>query len=620
MSKINKVVVKGVSYDIEDAYARLKVDKNTTAIKDAEDKLTKGVEYLRDSTVVYGEKPEVVKGAVLSDGSYYSGTPYFARVNKFNGGTTILLNEGYYFREVLRRNANDSVAEFITFSDRPKYYRAEDANSIYELNIAKSNGGTFSTDELANVIAEVTLFGGYGGGVTREEFDSLQQSISDNSQGIATLNTTIINYNQRYSIAGAVTKKEVIEGLLNKYTADKGTIVTYYAKDGWHTIQYILNAYNPTQGVKEENWVEFPNIIKDALMVDTFDVQPDANEVEIDYNGVDGEAYALHIPSATTTSAGVMSAADKVNLNNSVRDISNLADTIENAEMDIVNISTRVDNLEKGGTGGGDGNITPEQLNSIIEQGKQLALRALFVAAGAEYNDTDQDIEKTAPWGDTYTHKAKHYSLNGLGDITEEQMAIIFNKGASLPVDNNLCRYKGRTNTYFQGIFSMTQISGYYWAYENNCEVLNFGEKGSNDTQLTRTIQVSYNDYFVGNAPNLRFIIGAKITFDSNKTIALTAFKATQLEIVYIYNLAKDISFYVCSKLNKTSVLYAIQNAKPTSAIAITLHHDAYVRLTEDQEVLNALNAKNEALTTEGKGGKISLVCATHNEEITPNA
>jgi hypothetical protein len=36
--------------------------------------------------------------------------------------------------------------------------------------------------------------------------------------------------------------------------------------------------------------------------------------------------------------------------------------------------------------------------------------------------------------------------------------------------------------------------------------------------------------------------------------------------------------------------------------------------------VLDALTAKNEALTTEGKGGKISLVCATHSEEITPNA
>ena len=122
-------------------------------------KLTKDIEYLRDSTVVYGEKPEVLKGAVQSDGSYYSGTSYSARVNKFNGGTTILLNDGYYFTRVLRRNADNSVAQSIDFSDKPKYYRAEDANSIYELNIAKGNDGAFSTDEFANIIAEVTLFG-----------------------------------------------------------------------------------------------------------------------------------------------------------------------------------------------------------------------------------------------------------------------------------------------------------------------------------------------------------------------------------------------------------------------------------------------------------------------------
>ena len=94
------------------------------------------------------------------------------------------------------------------------------------------------------------------------EETALGNRIQNVYNGIATLNTTIINYNQRYGINKPVTKQEVIKGLLDKYTADKGTIVTYYAEDGWHTIQYKLKNYNPTEGVKESNWVEIGGYIK----------------------------------------------------------------------------------------------------------------------------------------------------------------------------------------------------------------------------------------------------------------------------------------------------------------------------------------------------------------------
>lgn len=199
------------------------IDAETQRAKGAEDRLTKDVEYLRDSTVVYGEKPEVVKSAVMSDGMY-SPTSYSARVNKFNGGTTILLNDGYYFKEVLRRNADNSVKEFITFSDKPKYYRAEDANSIYELNISKENSGAFSTDELANIIAEVTLFGSSSGGgditatPTEEVIDDIEptlvstalrktpQVLTDAEKEIARNNIDAVGYSDlNNAIATAIT-------------------------------------------------------------------------------------------------------------------------------------------------------------------------------------------------------------------------------------------------------------------------------------------------------------------------------------------------------------------------------------------------------------------------------
>lgn len=107
-----------------------------------------------------------------------------------------------------------------------------------------------------------------------DEFEDIQPDVAGMNDAIqnsiSTLNRTIINYNTRYDIAGAVTKQQVIEDLLNRGTADRGCIVTYYAEDGWHTIQYKLNYYNPTQGVKESNWVEIVNedtikSIKDSI-------------------------------------------------------------------------------------------------------------------------------------------------------------------------------------------------------------------------------------------------------------------------------------------------------------------------------------------------------------------
>ena len=57
-----------------------------------------------------------------------------------------------------------------------------------------------------------------------------------------------------------------------------------------------------------------------------------------------------------------------------------------------------------------------------------------YEAAGAEWNGTGVDIVKTTPWAgivddaidQKVVHKAGHWYLNGLGDITNEQMNRIF--------------------------------------------------------------------------------------------------------------------------------------------------------------------------------------------------
>lgn len=250
-----------------------------------------------------------------------------------------------------------------------------------------------------------------------------------------------------------------------------------------------------------------------------------------------------------------------------------------------------------------DGAITAEKLSAEVREKVNSPLRQLYIAAGALYNDTGADVARTAPWGETVTHKAGHYCLNGLGDITEEQMCVIVNKGASLAVPNNLLGYRGRSNTYLQGTYT-TELDGYYWAYDCGCEVINLGS--ANSTGL-RAIKMTGTEGFVGNNALLKHIVGGKINIVSG-VISKSAFAAPKLETVNIEKLAKDISFYLCANLSKSSVVYMIQNAAPVSAITITLHADAYARLAGDADIVAALDTQNAALAS--TGGSISLVSA----------
>lgn len=66
-------------------------------------------------------------------------------------------------------------------------------------------------------------------------------------------------------------------------------------------------------------------------------------------------------------------------------------------------------------------------------------MRALFLASGAEYNETDGT--GTDEYGNTFNKVAGCYTLNGLGDITEEEMARIYDFGHIQPrySDTNAC-------------------------------------------------------------------------------------------------------------------------------------------------------------------------------------
>lgn len=210
-----------------------------------------------------------------------------------------------------------------------------------------------------------------------------------------------------------------------------------------------------------------------------------------------------------------------------------------------------------------------------------------YEAVGAVYNNTDTDKEVAAPWGDMVTHVARRWYLNGLGDITNEQMQVIYSEGwhtsAALP-SFSFCYLKGRANvcrTTWMSSAPLVNVA----AYNDDLEVLTLGSTKSpwRLTQMTAAIR---------SMGKLRVIVH---TISEEYMTADNSFNYTSLpslEHVQITKLRYSKNFSASSKLSKASVLYMIQNAAPTSAITITLHADVYARLANDPDIVAALKTQ----------------------------
>ena len=229
---------------------------------------------------------------------------------------------------------------------------------------------------------------------------------------------------------------------------------------------------------------------------------------------------------------------------------------------------------------------------SLIEDSKKAALRELYIAAGALYNNTSADITRTAPWGETVIHKAGHYYLNGLGDITEKEMLAIYDTGKYWISDNaaGFGSQKARTN-----LPPLSYVDYYYKTYDftqvfNNAavEVVMLNDIDYMPPSSVAVVKVNAINYFGQGAVKLKRVIG---TIDVGKFPYNAVVNAPNIEYVSIKNLKHSLRTN-SALLSKESVLYVIQNATPTSAITITLNADAYARLAEDVDIVAALEAQ----------------------------
>lgn len=239
----------------------------------------------------------------------------------------------------------------------------------------------------------------------------------------------------------------------------------------------------------------------------------------------------------------------------------------------------------------GDGTYTIVVKNDftkvLVPWRKDSSLRDLYISAGAKYNEA-----------------TGFYELNGLTDITEEEMRKIYRYAGTPQVKASHAYSQIRTNFPSPGFYNGSLYGGMFYA--SKIEVINLGYRQLQPPAFLEPFVMleGQNAFYL--CRNLRIIYGRIEQSYAIKDWDLTFGECDKLEEVRISKLRTSIKFSWSPNLSKDSVRYMIENANPPSgaavgSIAITLYPTAYARLKDDADIVAALEAK---------GGIVTLVSA----------
>lgn len=267
-------------------------------------------------------------------------------------------------------------------------------------------------------------------------------------------------------------------------------------------------------------------------------------------------------------------------------------------------------------------NDVANYITSGIEENKllatnapNLALRMIFCAHGALYNDTSEVIKRIAPWGTesfvdgqlviTYDieidHLPGHYYLNGIGDITEEEMLKIYVAG------------EPRDGAYLYNVPIKTNICGYY--HGGNGRSIPLIGLAVNNTKIKviniSRLDICYCDMWTSSfksAVNLEHILPkGSIYINTSSTASQPFLGASNLKTVYLRWVNFSLDFSSSRYLSKGSVWTMIKYVKDnvTKNITITLHPDVYNALVNDPDIISVLEETNARISV--SGGSISI-------------
>jgi hypothetical protein len=214
--------------------------------------------------------------------------------------------------------------------------------------------------------------------------------------------------------------------------------------------------------------------------------------------------------------------------------------------------------------------------------------RALYVAAGAVYNQN-----------------TGFYELNGLTDITEEQMKVIYVQTNHVTRQTDLSGVFAnanniRTNYPFEIDGGYKQVLCHAtFAGCTNIEVVAFTKSTNNVFYSSRV------NYLFQHCRKLKEVIGIiRIDYaSSSEKYEKMFYQCFALVSVSLRGVKYDISFSDSPLISLESLQFMITNAANTSPITVTVHADVYAKIQDETNadwhaLLSAAQEKNITFAT----------------------
>lgn len=206
--------------------------------------------------------------------------------------------------------------------------------------------------------------------------------------------------------------------------------------------------------------------------------------------------------------------------------------------------------------------------------------------AGKTLEDSMLEVENLVPlaeaYGATYDSDTGLFSLNGLTDITGEQMKGIIGKGVFHGADGNFkYTYLGVSGIRTNIVTSSGNDHGY-----DNPVYLHYGFyrcRQIEHASLRRGDFIAYiknlNSAFY-ECNNLKRVVNTLVELNvENNCYNQTFYACKSLEYIHILKLSQSVSFKDSPLLSYDSLKFLVDNAANKSAITVTVHPDVYAKL-----------------------------------------
>ena len=243
--------------------------------------------------------------------------------------------------------------------------------------------------------------------------------------------------------------------------------------------------------------------------------------------------------------------------------------------LEVSGLSERVENLEQGGQGGGTPSGDP--------------MHYMFEAVGATYNATGADIPMVGIYGDSYVHKAKHWHLNELGDITSEEMREIYAESfpmrrriilesafANTNIRTNIPIWKGCDTTAY-GSAASTKVSLFGLGCDCSLEVFAWVVDSGEMMNIVKHLNLSSVSNlfdFRSKTPKIKKVLGEINLSNISSTYSMFS-RCTSIEEIRLYKLGADLDIKLAPRLSYASIKFLLANSNATSKKTLTLHATA---------------------------------------------